>query len=127
MLLCAMKRILFFFLLSTIAFAQKFTIEQVMSAPHPNQLVVAKKATRVAWVFNDRGEENIWVADGAEWQGRRLTSYQGDNGMPIAALTITPDGKTVIFSRGSETTGKDSSPTRPHKYARPSNKSGLLM
>ena len=68
--------------------------------------MAAKKAARVAWVFNDHGDQNVWVAAAPDWHGNRLTSYQGDNGMPISALTITHDGKTVIFARGSETNGE---------------------
>src|SRR5205085_3800210 len=81
-------------------------IDQVMSATIPNQLVPAKKAARVFWVFNHHGAPNLWVADGPDWKGKRLTTYQGDSGMPLAAVAITPDGKTVLFARGSETNGE---------------------
>src|SRR5438105_15771741 len=41
---------------------QAFTLDQVMSAPFPEGLVAAPAGGSVAWVFNDRGARNIWVA-----------------------------------------------------------------
>src|SRR5579864_2084414 len=101
-----MKKLIVLLMLATSAFAQKFTIDQVMSAPFPNQLVAAKKSARVVWVFNDHGAANLWIAEGPDWRGKQLTSYRGDNGMPLAAVAITPDGKTVLYARGSETNGE---------------------
>ena len=46
-----------------------FTIEQVLSAPFPTNLVAAPARNRVAWVFNAQGRRNIWVAGPVE---RRL-------------------------------------------------------
>ena len=37
------------------ALAQKFTIEQAMSAPFPEMLRVAPAGGAVAWVFDERG------------------------------------------------------------------------
>src|SRR5437762_1091239 len=45
--------------------AQKpFTLEQVMSAPFPSNLTAAKNANRIAWVLDQEGRRNIWVAEG---------------------------------------------------------------
>ena len=41
-----------------------FTIEQVMSSPFPSELVAAQHSPRIAWVFNDKGARNVWIADG---------------------------------------------------------------
>ncbi len=98
-----MKRLLLFLALCLTASAQKFTIDQVMSAPFPNQMTAARKAPIVAWVLNDHGASNVWVAEAPDWNGRQLTHYQGDMGMPLAALTFTDDGKTVLYARGTET------------------------
>jgi dipeptidyl aminopeptidase/acylaminoacyl peptidase len=77
-----------------------FTIEQVMSAPFPTALVAAPTGARVAWVFNERGARNIWVAEGPAFAGRRLTNYTGDNGQDIASLSWTPDGRAIVYVRG---------------------------
>ena len=73
-----------------------FTVEQVLSSPFPTNLVAAQKARRVAWVFSQKGEHNIWVADAPNFPARQVTHYAGDEGLPIAALAITPDGQTVV-------------------------------
>src|SRR5690242_5193885 len=49
------------------AFAQPFTLEQVMGSPFPSELTAAKQGSRAAWLFDLRGERNIWVADGPEF------------------------------------------------------------
>ncbi|MGH9465897.1 MAG: S9 family peptidase, partial [Terriglobales bacterium] len=35
-----------------------------------------------------------------------VTHYQGDVGMPINSLRLTPDGRTVVYALGSETNGQ---------------------
>ncbi|HSK44255.1 MAG TPA: hypothetical protein VLA83_10260, partial [Candidatus Binatia bacterium] len=79
-----------------------FTVEQVMSSPFPTALTAAAKANRIAWVFDSRGERNIWVADAPDFAGRQVTHYEGDDGQDIFAVKLTPDGKTVVYARGSE-------------------------
>src|SRR5271155_5731501 len=66
-----MKKLIVLLLLCVSAFAQKFTIDQVMSSPFPNQLVAAKKAARVVWVLNDHGASNLWIAEGPDWRGEQ--------------------------------------------------------
>ena len=79
-----------------------FTLEQVMSSPFPSELVAASHATRVAWAFNAKGVRNIWVADGPDFAARQVTHYGADDGEPLASLRITPDGRTVVYARGSD-------------------------
>src|SRR6266436_6129887 len=83
-----------------------FSLEQVMSSPFPTNLVAAENASgragRIAWVFSARGERNVWIADAPNFEARQVTHYVGDDGMPIAALKLTPDGRTVVYARGSE-------------------------
>ncbi len=79
-----------------------FSLEQIMSSPFPSNLVAAENAGRIAWVFSSRGERNVWIADAPNFEARQVTHYAGDDGMPIAALKLTPDGRTVVYARGSE-------------------------
>ena len=83
--------------------APGFTLEQVMSSPFPDELVAARTGERIAWVFNIRGVRNVFVADGPDFKARQVTHYTEDDGQPIASLRLTPDGKTVVYARGSET------------------------
>lgn len=87
---------------SSIAQKSSFTVEQVMSSPFPTALTAAAKANRIAWVFDSRGERNVWVADAPDFTGKQVTHYQGDDGQDIFAVKLTPDGKTVVYARGSE-------------------------
>ena len=82
--------------------AQSFTIEQVMSSPFPQELTSARQGSAVAWVFNLKGSENVWIASGPSFTPRQVTHYEGDNGQPIASLQLTPDGQTAVYARGTE-------------------------
>ncbi len=79
---------------------------------HPN-LVAASHSPRVAWVFDAKGVRNIWVADAPDFAARQITHYDGDDGLPIASLRITADGRTLVYVRGSETneSGRVADPT----------------
>jgi len=83
-----------------------FSLEQVLSSPFPTNLVAAGPtnghAGRIAWVFSAKGEHNVWIADAPNFEARQVTHYAGDDGMPIAALQLTPDGRTVVYARGTE-------------------------
>jgi dipeptidyl aminopeptidase/acylaminoacyl peptidase len=93
--------------------AANFTLEQVLSSPFPSNLVAAKHSGRVAWVFNTKGVRNLWIADPPNFAARQATHYSEDDGVPIASLRITPDGRTLVYVRGSETneTGRVADPT----------------
>src|SRR5262247_3897929 len=82
------------------AAAPAFTIEQVVSAPFPSNLVAAPGAPKVAWVMNARGVRNVWVAEGPEWKGRPLTSFMEDDGEEISGLAFSAGAAEVVFVRG---------------------------
>jgi dipeptidyl aminopeptidase/acylaminoacyl peptidase len=77
-----------------------FSVEQILSAPFPSELVASPSGARVAWVFDDRGVRNVWVAEGPAFAGRRLTTYQHDDGQEITGLSFSPDGSALVFVRG---------------------------
>lgn len=77
-----------------------FTIEQVLSSPFPSNLVAAPSGERIAWVFDDQGRRNVWVAEGPQFEARQLTHYMEDDGQEIEDLAFTADGKWVVFVRG---------------------------
>jgi Tol biopolymer transport system component len=89
-------------LLPVCCFAEAFTIEQVLSAPFPSGLTTAAHAPRVAWMFDNKGERNIWVADAPDFAPRQVTHYTGDEGQQIASMRLSPDGKTIVYARGTE-------------------------
>ena len=71
----------------------------------------------MAWVFDNKGERNIWVADAPDFVPRQVTHYKGDDGQAIASVRLTPDGKTIVYARGSETNkeGTSANPTSQTK------------
>src|SRR5580693_408974 len=79
--------------------AKRFTLEQVMSAPFPSDLTAAPQGGAVAWVLDQHGARNIWIAEAPDYKGRQLTSYRSDDGQEIAQIVWTPDGHSIIFVR----------------------------
>jgi dipeptidyl aminopeptidase/acylaminoacyl peptidase len=98
-----MKRSLFAgVLLASLAVAGTFTLEQVLSAPFPSELVAAPGGGKVAWLLNERGVRNVWTAAAPDFKGARLTNYTRDDGQDMGQLGWTPDGKAVIYVRGGD-------------------------
>src|SRR5712671_2766410 len=82
-----------------------FALEQVMSSPFPTNLVSAQQSGRIAWQFTTKGEHNVWVADAPNFDAHQVTHYTGDDGQPLAALKLTPAGRTAVYARGTEANG----------------------
>ena len=95
--------------LAAVCFAESFTIEQVLSAPFPYGLTSASHAPRVAWIFDNKGERNIWVADAPGFVPRQVTHYTGDEGQQIASVRLSPDGKAIVYARGTELNKQETS------------------
>lgn len=91
---------------------QSFSIEDVLSAPFPSDMVAAPNGSQVAWVRNNRGVRNIWVADGPNYDGRKATSFDKDDGQLINSLHFTADGKSLVYVRGG-------SPNRRGEFPNP--------
>lgn len=97
--------------------AQKsVTLEELMSAPFPENLTAAKTANRIAWTFNQEGKRNIWVAEAPSFAARRLTSYLEDDGQPLSELSFSDDGKTIVYVRGE---GKNAAGQFPNPTSNP--------
>lgn len=75
------------------------TVAEVLDHAMPTGLVAAPDGSRVAWVLNERGARNIWVADAPAFEGRRLTSYRRDDGQEITGLQFAGADR-LIFVRG---------------------------
>ena len=82
--------------------AADFTIEQVKSYPYPAGLTAAATGARIAWTFNERGQRNIWVAEAPAWTARRLTDYTDDDGQELTSVSISADGRYVVYVRGGD-------------------------
>lgn len=93
--------------------AQAPTIEQLMSAPFPSSLRAAPAGGAVAWVMNDEGVRNVWVAAPPDYVGRAITSYTEDDGQDIGGLAWSADAATLFYIRGqgANRSGENPNPT----------------
>ncbi len=82
--------------------AKRFMLEQIMSAPFPTGLTAAPKGGAVAWVLNQKGARNIWVAEAPDYKGRQLTNYRDDDGQEIDEIAWSSDGRSIVFVRGGD-------------------------
>jgi len=104
---------LLLFLVPSVQSQQSFTLEQALSAPFPSDLRAAKGAPRVAWVLNEQGKRNIYVAEAPDFKPRRLTSYLEDDGQELSLLRFSADANSVVYTRGGgkNRTGQSPNPT----------------
>ena len=95
------KYFLFVLIISQVAFAQ--TIENLLSPAFPTGLTASADGKSIAWVFNDKGSRNIYVAVAPAFNAKKITDYKGDDGTEINSLQFTPDGNKILFARGNST------------------------
>ena len=88
--------------LSGNGFPASYTLSQIKGYPFPNELAAAATGSRVAWAFNERGLRNLWVAEGPEWRARQLTRYTRDDGQELTQVSLSGDGKWVVYVRGGD-------------------------
>lgn len=83
-----------------------FTLQQVLSAPFPTDLIAAPAKGRFAWVFNAEGKRNVWIAEPASgssgYSARQLTNYSDDDGQDVGELAWTPDAESIAYVRGGD-------------------------
>jgi dipeptidyl aminopeptidase/acylaminoacyl peptidase len=111
-----MKKILLFLTLllfsGYLSLAQRFTMEDVISYPLASELTASKTGSKIAWTYNDQGKRNIYVAEGPAFKPRKLTFFEEDNGQELSGISVSADGKWVVFVRGGEHSGnRDNSVT----------------
>ncbi|MEY3648291.1 MAG: hypothetical protein RLZ13_1176 [Bacteroidota bacterium] len=72
-----------------------------LSAAFPTHLTAAADGKAVAWVFNDKGERNVFFAKAPNYEAQQLTQYKGDQGVDLGPLVFSPDGSTLLVVRGN--------------------------
>lgn len=93
-----------------------FTLEQILSAPFPSDLTAAKNSNRVAWVFDQQGKRNIWVAEAPAFAARQLTKYNQDDGQELSELRFSTDANALVYVRGG---GKNAAGQVPNPTSNP--------
>ena len=88
----------------------KFTLQEVMSAPFNSLLVAAPTDGKFAWVSNEEGRRNIWVAvpdsRGKGYQSQPITHYAEDDGQAIRDLEWSPNAESIVYVRGDDPGGQ---------------------
>ncbi len=93
--------ILFTFIQSE-SLAQNFTFEAIKSYAFPTELVRSKNGDKIAWALDEKGVRNVYVAESPNFEARKLTNFKEDDGQEITSISISDDGKWVLFVRGGD-------------------------
>jgi dipeptidyl aminopeptidase/acylaminoacyl peptidase len=93
------------FVISISTRAQQFSMEQVTAYPFPSELTSASKASKIAVAINKKGLRNVFVAEGPSYSLRQLTGYTRDDGQELTSLSVSANGKWVVYVRGGEHSG----------------------
>ncbi len=79
-----------------------YSLAQILSYPYTEELTASATQPRLAWVFVREGVRNVWVASGPDFAPHQLTDYRSDDGQELTNLSISGDGKYVVYVRGGD-------------------------
>lgn len=96
----AMKKLAFLFVVLTLSATAQVTIDNLLNVPFPASLTSSPDGRRIAWVFNDQGRRNIYIAEAPDFVPKKITGYTEDDGQEITSLQFLPDNNRLIFIRG---------------------------
>ncbi len=77
------------------------TIESLLSVPFPTNLTGSTDGKTIAWVFNDKGTRNFFIAKAPDFKARQLTKYSGDDGVDLGSPQLSSDGKWITYIKGN--------------------------
>lgn len=84
------------------ALSQPFTMDAIKSYPFPTGLTASASGSKIAWALDEEGKRNVYVAEGPDFAPRKITNYNSDDGQEITSLSISADGKMVVYERGGD-------------------------
>ena len=97
-----MKKLILLLLLPIQLLAQSHSLLEFKKYPFPTELYASSKGSKIAWAIDEQGMRNIYVAEGPDFKSRKITNFLTDDGQEITSLSITDDGKWVVFVRGGD-------------------------
>ncbi len=80
----------------------QFSIRDIKSYVFPSELISSADGKKIALAMNEEGVRNIYVGEAPTFKLRKLTSFQQDNGQEITSISISSNGKWVVFVLGGE-------------------------
>lgn len=97
-----MKNIILLLLLPLQILAQNNAFSSFKAYNFPTELCTAATGSKIAWALDEQGKRNVYVAEGPAYKPRKLTHFLKDDGQEITSLSISGDGKWVVFVRGGD-------------------------
>ena len=97
-----MKKIILLLLLPLQMLAQNSSFSSFKAYNFPTELCTAASGSKIAWALDEQGKRNVYVAEGPAFNPRKLTNFSKDDGQEITSLSISGDGKWVVFVRGGD-------------------------
>ncbi len=82
--------------------AETFTLEQILSAPFPSELVAAPNAGKIAWTQDADGRHSLWAAAAPDYRARQIAGFDEDDGQEITGLVFGSGASYVAFVRGGD-------------------------
>ena len=92
------------FFISFCSFSQtdKISFRSFRSYNFPTELVSSKNGDKLAWAMDEKGVRNIYVASAPNFEAKKITNFGKDEGQELTSLSISDDGKWLIFVRGGD-------------------------
>ncbi|HVU57504.1 MAG TPA: prolyl oligopeptidase family serine peptidase [Puia sp.] len=97
-----MRRSLLLLLLPLHIMAQSDSFRPFKKYPFTSGLVSSPKGSAIAWTMDEEGRRNIYVAGAPDFKPKMITAFSKDDGQEITSLSISGDGRWVIFVRGGD-------------------------
>lgn len=76
-----------------------------MSVPFPTELQSSTDGKHIAWVFNDKGIRNIFIADAPAFAPKKITKHITDDGIEIGGLQFSANGNRLFYHEGNSNNG----------------------
>lgn len=71
-----------------------------LSYPFLGELTAPAEGGALAWIENRAGLRSIWLARAPDYAARKVTGSAADDGIELAELAFSPDGKVLAWVRG---------------------------
>ena len=75
-------------------------LEAFLSFPFVSDIAANQRSESFAWLEIRNGVRTVWIAEGPSASPRLLYSSESDDGMELAGLSWSGDGKVLAWSRG---------------------------
>lgn len=75
-------------------------LAEFLAYPFLSELTAPDQGGALAWIEMREGVRNIWVARGPDFAAKQLTNGTADDGIELAELSWSPDGKVLAWVRG---------------------------